>query len=422
MCRPRRHQARWCLALFTLAAALGLPGAPAIASSLPNTTSGIHLGLAFGYPRDWAPPARADYIWGGGTPSSATYIEGYFPFDVDWVVARRGYHDFGWWRRHHPDWIVYRCNRRTPAYYGDSPQVPLDMSNPNVRRYQLAKALSLLSQGYSGVDIDNFTLTNYQSRCGAYRHGVWKPLHYQQNGFGGYGDAQLIKDMIAWLRFVSDRVHGAYPGATVTVNSSVMLDGGVEFARRLEPYVDGVFDEGSFTQSGAGRLTDEGWQTEVAWAEELARNNKAFVLNELLDDSGDSAVTSSQLNWALANYLLVKGEHTYTYVYGNVYRYGTYYDRPAYHVPIGHPISARYERGMVQFRDYSGGETVVNPSSTTTYEVQLPGAYTDTSGGLVLGSIILPPASGVVLLRTGGPQGASTVKSQAIVRQTEERK
>ncbi len=136
----------------------------------------------------------------------------------------------------------------------------------------------------------------------------------------------------------------------------------------LFPYIDMMVDERSFTAYGAGPIKDADWENEVTNLEELNQQNKAFFLvNEWNNVPNDESITHAQINWSLANYLLVKGSHSYVYIYpldNGVQGYGNFYDRPEYHVAIGSATSARYTYDGVQRRDYSGGMTLVNPSST----------------------------------------------------------
>ena len=65
---------------------------------------------------------------------------------------------------------------------------------------------------------------------------------------------------------------------------------------------------------------------------------------------------------------------------------------------IGSPHGEMYQGQHVYWRDYSHGLSVVNPSSSATYTVKLPGQYTGLDGGNVGQTITLPPHSGAVLL------------------------
>jgi hypothetical protein len=373
--------------------------APALAGAarLPDAASGIHLGVAFGYGARATAPAAVDYVWGASHPDPRAHAEAYLPFHADWRLAR-GDHDLRWYRRHHPAWVVYRCNRRTPAYYPGLRNVPLDYRNAAVRRYQLRHALSLLRTGFSGIDVDNFTLTNYQSRCGVFHRGRWRPLGYSQAGRFVPGDERLIADMVGWLRYMSSHLHRRFPARTLTVNSSVQLNGGVRFSRRILPYIDADFDEGGFTQFGAGPLTDAAWAEQVRWADLLALNHKGLVLTALLDRRSEARVTRADLMWALGNYLLVKSNHTFTYVYANARRYGSFHDREIYRLDIGLPLGAhRGLPGGLAFRRFSNGAVLVNPSSQTTRGAVLPSGYRGLGGQTVTG-VTLAPASARILL------------------------
>eukprot|EP01047_Picozoa_sp_COSAG01_P025053 COSAG01_NODE_1568_length_9874_cov_15.549872_6_plen_242_part_00 len=131
-----------------------------------NTSVGIHRFLAF----DSALTAEQvnataeeyDYVWG----ASAEYVQlwkahspdlivsVYIPMTRDFRVCRTEpepeestpFHwsrNLSWWQAHHPDWIVYKADRKTPAYQYDDPCcVPLDISNALVRQFQLNNCTS----------------------------------------------------------------------------------------------------------------------------------------------------------------------------------------------------------------------------------------------------------------------------------------
>jgi hypothetical protein len=395
-----------------VAAVLLMAALPATAAArLPDTTSGVHIGVAFGYGDALQSPGPVEYVWGAGAPSAATHTEAYIPFHVDWVLARNS-HDLRWYKRHHPGWVAYRCDRKTPAYYPGVPNVPLDFNNPWVRRYQLNKASELLAAGYDGIDVDNYTLTNYQARCGSYRHGRWHSFGYRQGDRFSPGDPKLVHDMIDWLRYMSVHLHARYPGRGLTVNSSVQLNGGLRYSKLMVPYIDADFDEGGFTQYGAGPLAGDPWREQVQWAEYLRARGKGLILTAMLNDASEAAVSPAQLTWAVANYLLVKGDQTFTYIYPSSTAYGTFTDRPIYHLDIGRPLGTRVSWNGVEMRDFSGGAVIVNPSPTQAYTIAVTGDYHDPAGDPV-SSLTLAPASASILLGSTGPglQAGATVTS-----------
>ncbi|MBV9006540.1 MAG: hypothetical protein JO181_17885, partial [Solirubrobacterales bacterium] len=306
------------------------------------------------------------------------------------------------WQSVHPDWIVYRCDRKTPAYYSsNATNVPLDITNPAVRAWQMAQLADLFGQGATGVAFDNFNFANADGRCGVYRNGVWTPLRYPRVW---QDNAQYAGDMLAWLRAISSAVRQEYPGKTITVSLSPSVSG-LANVKASVPYIDMIFDESGYTDYGKKRLTGSAWQTETSALEYLNRQGKGFDVNAIVDEPRDSAVTSNQLNWALANYLLVRGARSYTYVYGgkglgfsgSPSGYGTFFDRPDYHVPIGHPVAGPYVSHGLQMRAYSGGLVIVDARRSATYTIRLDRIYNDM-GGHAISSARLSPATGIVLL------------------------
>ena len=85
-----------------------------------------------------------------------------------------------WWKENHPTWILYRCDRTTPARKcfppaPCDPPLPLDITNPEVVQFQLEHGvLPAKQQGYHGIAWDNFNLGNAIKACGHYdAHGKW---------------------------------------------------------------------------------------------------------------------------------------------------------------------------------------------------------------------------------------------------------
>ena len=378
--------------------------------SFSSTNSNIHVGLAFDYDahNTQAVSRTVDYIFGGyfvdwnfGIRPRVPHIDGYLPFDSDGYPQNAPGHSLNDWVRRHPDWIVYQCDRRTPAYYGQGDQtVPLDVTNPGVVRYQLSQVAKLFANGADGVVFDVFSFQNLSGRCGVYNNGAWEPLGYPQTGDD---NARIDRDVLGWLRSISRAIRARFPGKTIGLNLN-LLDTGSRL-RDVAPYVDLIFDEGGFTSYGRENLSGEAWRSEFEGLQYLNRVAKPFDVNGIVSAPDDQSVSEDQINWVLANYLLVKAAHTYTYIYagngrgftGSPSGYGTFYDRPQYHISIGRPASAAITSQGVLMRHYSQGLAIVNPSPRQTFRVALGGTYRDTFGHAYT-AVTLPPTSGIVLL------------------------
>jgi hypothetical protein len=382
---------------------------------------GIQLGLAFDYDASNLPTVghEVSYVFGAyfldwpfGFYPPGPRLDGYLPFDDDPYPQTYPGNSLADWQQTHPDWIVYRCDRVTPASAGNGPNVstnvPLDFSNPAVRAWQVQEAEVLLRAGAQGIALDNFDFANYAGRCGVYRNGVWTPL-----GYPHWGDmnARYTADVMTDLEYISSQVKQAFPTSTISVNASAYVSG-LTNIEAITPFIDTDFDEAGFTDYGQKNLTGSAWLQEVKAVQYLTGHGKAVDINGIVAASSDSTVTHAEINWVLANYLLVKGKRTYTYIYaGNHLGFGAspsgyalFHDRRAYHVPIGSPISPIVPYGGVYARAYSGGVTIVNPSPHKTETVSLGGTYTDLFGRRYR-SVTLGPARAIVLL---GPSSRRT--------------
>jgi hypothetical protein len=382
------------------------------AVGLPDTTENIHLGLMSDVrvPNLSILAGKVDYIFGAatsaGVPPAGIYLDGYLTYDRDDSYNRT----LSWFLSNHPNWIVYTCDKQTVAYEWGPPNVPIDITNSAVLNYQMQEVSSSFSSvppgfAYNGMGWDNVSLVNWVPRCGTWQGSTWTPLY---GGQGAYVDPLYVNSVVSWAQDIYTMLQTQFPGKGMTMNLSSGPTGVSNplyvNASALYPYLDIVFDERGFTGYGSGPITDGDWENTVVNLELLNQQNKAFFLsNEWNNVPDDQSITHAQINWSLGNYLLVKGQHSYVYIYPiwqGVQGYGNFYDRPEYHVPIGHAISARYTYDGVQRRDYSGGMALVNPSSTATYTVTLPSTYTDLWGNR-LSSLTMAPATAEVLLSTG---------------------
>ncbi len=373
--------------------------------NLPSTTNNIHLGLMGDskVPNLSVLAGKVDYIFAAatsaGVPPSGIYVDGYLPYDRD-----DSNESFSWFQSNHPSWVVYTCSNNV-AYEFGNPNVPFDITNSAVQSYQIqevSKQFASVPEGFAfnGIGWDNIVTLNWIPRCKTLNGLTWDSLYT-----GAYIDQSYVNSIISWAANMYSAVHSEFPGKGVSMNLSTGSTGysspKFEEISGLFPYVDLVFDERGFTAYGNGPITGADWENEITNLELLNTENKAFfVSNEWNNVPNDQSITHAQINWSLANYLLVKGSHSYVYIYpldNGVQGYGNFYDRPEYHVAIGSATSARYTYDGVQRRDYSGGMTLVNPSSTLSYTVTLPSTYSDLWGNH-LSSITMAPATAEVLL------------------------
>lgn len=389
---------------------------PTTPTPLADTSEDIHLGMTHD---DKAPPdveqGVIDYVWGAKYPEFSHNIHKSFYFKFDRAGGYPGntsfpmYYDKTWFLNTHPDWLVYLCDKQHLAYEFGDPNVPLDITNPDVLQFMLKTWIfPALDRGYDGIAFDNVNLDNNVSagRCGIWQtdrtgHKVWKYLYENAEEIHG---APYVTSVLTWAKLMSQTLHAYKAGATIEMNYSPNNGGivaqSLPFNEQLVPFMDFALDEGGYTTGDDGYTTDARWQLETLFSHDLATQGKGQLLTFGFPYH---SLTAAQKLWALSNYLLVKGNHTYLYIAStadNGSNYGSLNLIPEYSLHIGHPLDAFYLSHGVYMRDYSEGKTLVNPSSFQTYTVPLPhGIYTDMYENPLDSLVTLPPHSGLVLLK-----------------------
>ena len=142
-----------------------------------NATSNVHRFLTFDYrstPSDIATLGHLyDFVWGASPAKLPLWrkanpdivLAAYIPVnrDYEWChhhgdLRPGGGRRLGWWQQHNPEWVVYQCDRVTPAYlYKDPSCVPLDISNPEVLAFQWNNCTAPAAKlGYDAIGVDNF--------------------------------------------------------------------------------------------------------------------------------------------------------------------------------------------------------------------------------------------------------------------------
>jgi hypothetical protein len=272
------------------------------------------------------------------------------------------------------------------------------------------------------------TLTVSPALKYSHARGEWLGQWVQQYN-GNIVDTAFRHATITAFQQVVQRIKAVNPNAIVVINSipatwSKETDQSgahaYDYWRDLVPYADGVLDEGGLTNNGGGgsgkpafMLSDPNgsglsnpWSFKVQdyqWAASFGKiviivDKEPYLVTTGMTTS--DAQARSDLQWALAGYLLVKGNHTYLAWRGLQQTAGDVYNEPEYATAqaIGAPTDAMYQSQNVYMRDFTNGLAVENPSGSMSYTVTFPaGKYHDLYGNAVTTST-LPPHSGLVLL------------------------
>lgn len=383
-----------------LALAAGCQPPPPGVTTFESTVEGIHPFLVFDYGMSpeqvRASAARYGFTWGttrrpdaeAGNPAVVTSF--YVPFHYDPDRTR----ELAWWRANHPDWVLYRCDRTTPATYPHTPNIPLDLTNPEARAWFLDNYFRPASEAaYDAIAVDGVVLAQGPpdaAACGVFHDGRWVPRFDPTVP----GDPAWATAVLDWLRWAREAAHALPRPLAIVANTSIHARD--YFFNQLVESLDAILDEGGWNGDGQGGfLVDEAWRAQVELMEALdARGVPYFSISQEARP-GDDLV-----EWALASYLMGKGGAAWIWI-GPQQGYGVERWHRQFEAPIGHACGRYRMEGGVAVRDYSGGIVLVNPSAGTSASFQLDGALRGLDGATVAGALVLPPHSGRVLLGGG---------------------
>ncbi len=378
---------------------------------VPDTWDNIHLFQIFDYNIGNSTPSAQyyDFVWGATPGKVAAFRAGnpdaflsyYIPFHRDngtFADPELGkQHDINYWQSVHPDWVLYKCDRTTPALeYGD-PNIPLDFTNPDVVQWQVQTYAQPASiNGYDAIAADNLNLENLFGACGFYKNGQWV-----QRYTGRTIDKQWQSDILSWVTAMQAALHALpHPLALIPNLSAGPIPLSSPVVAQIVTHTDGILDEGGFTNYGDGYLTGNTWLSEIQFIRnvQLQQHKPYYVSNEFKTD----ALSHDDIQWALASYLMSKEHYSSVYITNNIngtQNYGSDIRYSEYEAKIGTPTSEMYFSQNVYWRDYSNGLVVVNPSATNTYTVKTSAStYADLYGNHVNQTFSLPPHSGMVLI------------------------
>jgi len=367
-----------------------------------DTWNNIHAFLTFDY--KIADPSslgsRYDYEWGTGvssltllhTVNPSMFLSYYLPFHRDngTFTDSHASHSLHYWQSVHPDWILYKCDRITPAYEYNDSNVPFDFTNPEVIAWQMQSyGVPASTAGYDALAADNVDLGNWFGACGFYRQGQWV-----QRYSGKADDPQWVADVIDWLRQMQTALHHLPRPIALIPN---LAFGKLAFSdprlQQLVSNVDGILDEDGFTRSAQGYITNDNWLNRVKFMLSVQAQQKPYYsINQM------QTVDRFGIQWALASYLMAK-EHSAALFISTYQGFGVDAWHDEYTAPIGSPTAEMYRSQNVYWRNYTNGMAIVNPSATATYKVTLGGTLLDLYGNSVGPTVTLLPHSGLVLLK-----------------------
>jgi hypothetical protein len=366
---------------------------------MPSTWDGIHAFQSFDayvpYKNMKVDGSRYNLVWGTGNPTD--WSQGnpsilntwYLPMTTDGDKRN----SLSWWQAFHPDWILYHCDRVTPAWSQGLPQVPLDISNPDAVRWQIQTYGGKAEvQGYSGIAADLVGFANGNYGCGVWVNGQWV-----QKFSGQKSDPQWTQAVENWAAYAHSYLHGLSRPLLLAANhvpSSNAFGDPNEMALLANLDVDE--DEMGFSNYGGGPVSDVTFNNTIAWMRYTQSIGHAYFV---VDKWKTKSVTTNELDWSIATYLMGKrGAASLDVVDAQGYGYEYWFGQ--YASAIGRPCGKMYATQGVYLRRFTGGLSIVNTSTSATFTVTLPQpSYTSIDGGAVASPAQIAPSSGMVLLQ-----------------------
>lgn len=380
-----------------------------------DTSDGIHAALVFDYQVTDAGAAAAHsvFVWSATESNIAAYrssnsnitLSKYIPWSRD---PDAGGPDAGatlaFWQSAHPSWVTYKCppdggtptspDQVTPAYEFTDPNVPLDISNPDVLAWQVQNyAVPASNAGYDVIAADNYNPANDYGVCGIFENGVWKQL------YTGLGDPKYASDAVAWAHAMRaalkalPRPLGLVPNFSLhsfAYDDPTIVD--------LVANVDGILDEAGYNDYGSTYQVGSAWLNIESFVEYVQSQGRAYFT---VAETTTTQATQADADWTLASYLMGKGNAAALHVTGTA-DHGADNWRPEYASPIGTACGPKQASGSLYVREFQTGIAVVNPSSTAASYTIPAGSFVDESGNPASGTLQLGPHTGALLVQTSG--------------------
>jgi hypothetical protein len=393
-------------------------------AGLPNTWDNIHLGAIGGsfQPVNGldASPLIGFVMWGNLPSRYLTGVVNHARY-CKWGQATATDPTIDWFEQNHPDWLSYTNDRKMLAYYRygnlvDYVHAPLDFTNPAVQDLITSQCLMpALSQKFTAVGFDHVTTLNRFAVAGHYTtNGQWVQMFSGKLSDRAYRKAMInaYAALTAKMKAVAQQ-QGKTIAMAFNYYPNLLYN---DHYTDLLPYADIVLDEAGFTKLGnttfpyltatpvSGTNITNAWLTKVNDLWTLQHKfGKPLVINGLVPYTVDATHLPKQrdIQWILANYLLVKDQYTYCSFISSVFdRYKQLnVSLQEYFAQMGHPHSTIYQDQNVYMRTYSNGLAIVNPSLDQAYTVTLPAHIYKDLYGHPITTVTMQPYSGLVLVK-----------------------
>lgn len=356
-------------------------------SSWQDSSDGVHPFIVFDDHVDPQDTRNISFVWAATKPAwSQTHAV------TSHYIAMVDAQPVEYWQRVKPEWILYRCDRVTPAFYSTSPDAPLDFSNPDVVTYMATNRTAGATT--NAIAVDMMYLYNAGQACGVWSSdGQWVPKFTGSTWDDAFTDAVLsfAEQFGAQVReqgflFVGNICRAGDPWY------------GDKTARLIRA-IDAFLCESGFSGAGTGLLTDDDWVSRVETAYKLQQEGKAFFpVNEW---GGEPDCMTVQ--YLLASYYMSNLGSTGVYI-TQLGHYGFPNWWPQYDMYIGAPVDSRMHLIAEQEpwqRRFAHGIVLVNHHANTTATIKMSAGGKDVCGNAFEAgkTYTLTPATAHIVVR-----------------------
>ena len=359
-----------------------------------------------------------EFVWGASTSHVSawrkanpnTKLSYYMPYSRA-PAASLGF-DLTFWKTHHPDWILYKCDQKTVAFWdgehGNTGSVPLDFTNPNVIDWQVRnQSVHAANLGYDMMAFDNYgggarAGANPGQACGVFDlEGNWQ-YKFGQNS-STFNEAlsrpKIIESSVIWIESIHERMKTLTPGLGIIPNLSVDNSGWVhtENANRVLNSITGALSERGFSGWGSQRVLESELLDEFYWMKMLASSNKTYYsINELAKEN----FHEEWIEFCLGSFYVGYTNGSSIWI-GGIQSYGSWSYQSQYGVAkLGTPTSERYNEETILRRNYTNGIVILNPTQNQTYTFMVDSNYRTLSNQTITkgSTLTLKPQNAKILL------------------------
>lgn len=338
-----------------------------------------------------AHPNAYVFVWGATNPeltaafnkySQNTLLSTYYPFSRDPDAQ----HGDSFWKSVHPRWMAYACDGITPVKtYGDR-NMTLDITRPEVIAWQISNFLTHPA-GIDAVALDNFQFANSGAVCGALDSSGRLVRRYD----GSSHDLRFARDAVSWLEKVSIALHASQMKVVVNHIPDLSSDGDnphSPLVQRMLGAVDGILDEHAQVALHDARKFALLAQL-VAYTQ--SERKWMYLLYQL------NHPDRSDIETAVANYLIMAGPRTAIYISDGDKTYGHEPVFLGFDKDVGASCGASTSENGVSLRRYSRGLAIFAQAGQPASTVPIKGRYRNADGTDVGHSIQLQGGAGRVL-------------------------